>query len=493
LRLLPQITLLPARLIRLLIHPFSLLALHAVVVLLCLHYSGQLKPTKVPDTISYMGASRATSASQALSHYRTYGYPLFLQTVRSSGRSLADVPLFHALAFLSATLFFWLALSVYLRSPWMAFAATLPMPYTGVWTLARRIQPDFLAAATTVLAFSFLLLLAVKPKKVALWVGLALAVFMTYQLRPAALFLIVLVPLLGGLLRSCVDRPSAKVLLRWTVGLAATTLLPYLMFAGLRWQMLGHFGLVPFGSTNLAGLTASFLDRALIAELPREHRKVAETMLKRREKRGWEPLKLDSDSEPFFRQYSDNIWKVALPAARIHVKRQRKEAAEKGGAPADPRGFRVVVNETLGGLSRELVRLRPMLYLKWVRDALRYGLDQLFDDLVVLWLLILIASALPIGWLREGFRSGEGRETEAIRGNAEPELSRLLGFMALGVIYFVTYLLLVCLVSLPYQRYLVSMTLFLPSVLSAELFAVWQRILRPQPTRTAAVGSPSSR
>jgi hypothetical protein len=472
----------------------SLLTLHGVVVLLCLYYSGQLKPTKVPDTISYMGASRATSASQALSHYRTYGYPLFLKTVRSSGRSLADVPLLHALTFLSATLFFWLALSAYLGSRWIAFAAALPMPYTGVWTLVRRIQPDFLAAATTVLAFSFLLWLVVKPKKVALWVGLALSVFMTYQLRPAALFLIMLVPLLGGLLRSCFDRPRARVLVRWTVGLAAATLAPYLMFAGLRWQMLGHFGLVPFGSTNLAGLTASFVDRALIAELPREHREVAETMLKRREKRGWKPFKLDSDSEPFFRQYSDNIWKVALPAARIHVKKQRKAAAEEGSAPADPRGFRVVVNETLGGLSRELVRLRPMLYLKWVRDAFRYGLDHLFDDLVILLLLILIACSLPLGWLREGLGSGEGRLTEAPRRKAEPELTRLLGFMALGVIYFVTYLSLVCLVSLPYQRYLVSMTLFLPSVLSAELFALWQRILQPQsPHGTAASGSSNAR
>jgi hypothetical protein len=440
-----------------------------------------------------MGASRATSPSQALSHYRTYGYPLFLKIARSGGKGLADVPLFHALAFMSATLFFWLALSTYLRSRWMAFAAVLPMPYTGVWTLVRRIQPDFLAASTTILAFSFLLLLAAKPKKVALWVGLALAVFMTYQLRPAALFLIALVPLLGGFLRSCVDRPSARVLLRWTVGLAATTLLPYLMFAGLRWQMLGHFGLVPFGATNLAGLTANFLDPELISELPGEYRDVATTMLKRREKRGWEPYRLDGDSEPFFRQYSDNIWKVALPAARIHVKRQRKEAAEPGGTPADPRGFRVVVNETLGAVSRELVRLRPQLYFKWVRDAASYGLDQLSDDRLLRWLLILIACSLLIGWLREGLPIRGDLDAGTIHSDLEAErLIRLLGFIAFGVIYFASYLTLVCLVSLPYQRYLVSMTLFLPGILCVVLFAVWQRILWPHSTRTPAPAISSS-
>lgn len=57
------------------------------------------------------------------------------------------------------------------------------------------------------------------------------------------------------------------------------------------------------------------------------------------------------------------------------------------------------------------------------------------------------------------------------------DLSTLIGLLALGVGYFAAYLLLVSLVSFPFTRYFVSLTLFLPSALCAQLFVMWRRIL----------------
>lgn len=72
-------------------------------------------------------------------------------------------------------------------------------------------------------------------------------------------------------------------------------------------------------------------------------------------------------------------------------------------------------------------------------------------------------------------------QPDLLAAAAGPEITAtLIGLLLLGVGYLATYLLLVSLVSFPFSRYFVSMTLFLPSALCAQLFVIWQRIL---PTR----------
>jgi hypothetical protein len=56
-------------------------------------------------------------------------------------------------------------------------------------------------------------------------------------------------------------------------------------------------------------------------------------------------------------------------------------------------------------------------------------------------------------------------------------LATLIGLLTLGAGYFAAYLLLVSLVSFPFTRYFVSLTLLLPSALCAQILEPWQRIL----------------
>ena len=50
----------------------------------------------------------------------------------------------------------------------------------------------------------------------------------------------------------------------------------------------------------------------------------------------------------------------------------------------------------------------------------------------------------------------------------------------LAVSYFAAYLLVVSCTYFPFDRYFVSLTLFIPSALAAGLFETWRGILKPR-------------
>ncbi len=448
--------------------PPVLLALQLAGFLAVVGAAGGLRMVWTPDSLSYVRASRAEELAAALAHYRTVGYPLFLETAGRLGAAQRPVPWIQALVFVAAVLAFWHGLRVYAGSGWFAFAAAAALPFAGVMALVAMIQPDFLAACATLLAFAALLLLAAGRSQPLAWVGLALAVFAAYQLRPAAAFLVGFVPLIGAALRHWRGGGGRRAGV-FTLGLAAAMLVPYLSFCALRWATVGHFGLVSFGGTNLVALAANFLDEELLGELPEGHRRLAGRLLHQRQKRGWEPMTPGADTMPYLVQYNSNLWRIAVPAAGHEIAARSREAVAAGEEP-DPRNLRIVRDELLGGVAVEILARRPRLYLQWVRDAHLYGLAQLGDDAALKALAVLVLGSLPVLVVaRRRHRRGPSGRSAAGRP--------LLALGALGTGYFVTYLALVSLVSYPFARYFVSTTLLLPSVLAAALFEIWRRIL----------------
>jgi hypothetical protein len=452
--------------------PLFWLTLQLVVTFAVLAWSGGLEYTRVPDTPSYLNVADAESWTEVLSHNRTLGYPLFLRAVMTFDRWLNPVPKLQILIYFGSLLLFWFAVQRFSGSGWLAWAAVVPLPWAGVMTLATFVQPDFLAAAAAVVAVSCLLVLAVGPAKVGWWIGLGVATFSAYQLRPAAVFLVAFLPMLGFVLKWLRSDRNWKQLGQWTAIAGLVTFLPFLTFCSLRWLTVGHFGVVSFGGPNQAGMAASFIDSQVVSELPREHQRLARNMWKLRRKRGWEAMTRRSAIVDYFVQYSDNIWRVAIPAAQKEYKRI---SALPEGHSDRPDGMerpaRVVQNEMLSRASKSIVRLRPALYFKWVTGAVAYGLKQLLNYVWVVAPALLILFSTPIFLLA----------TRASNASSPPlesnVLSTLIGLPALGVGYFAAYLLLVSLVSFPFTRYFVSLTLFLPSALCAQLFVLWRRIL----------------
>ena len=459
---------------RLVRNPIFWLVLQLVVTLGVLAWTGGLEYQRHPDTQSYLNLSKAETLSEALSHRRTLGYPLFLKAVTSLGSWLEPVPTVQVGIYFASLLLFWWSLKQLSGSGWLAWAAVLPLPWAGVMSLAAVVLPDFLASAAAVVARSvlFLLLSETSGRRSIWWAGLGVSVFCAYQLRPAAVFLIAFIPLLGLGVEWFRGERGGKTLLRWTAGLVLVTLLPFLTFCSWRWLAVGHFGVVSFGGLNQAGMAANFLDGELVRELPREHRRLARNMLRMRRERGWETMTAGSAVDEHFAQYSDNIWRIALQAG---MREYDRVASLPEGHPERIEGMgrprRVVQNEILSRASKAIVRLRPHLYLKWVRGALIYGLDQLSNYLWIVGPVVGLMLSMPIFLLATRPSPGSAVDLDSTI------FSTLIGLLALGVGYFAAYLLLVSLVSFPFTRYFVSLTLFLPSALCVQLYVVWSRIL----------------
>ena len=452
--------------------PLFWLTLQLAVTFGVLACTRGLEYTRVPDTLSYLNVAGDGTWTDALSRNRTVGYPMFLRAVMTFDRWLNPVPELQILLYFGSLYLFWYAVKRFSGSGWLAWAAVLPLPWAGVMTLATFVQPDFLAAAAAIVAVSCLLVLASASARGGWWIGLGVATFCAYQLRPAAVFLVVFLPLLGAVLRWLHEDRGWKQLGLWTAAICLVTFLPFLAFSGLRWVTVGHFGVVSFGGPNQAGMAANFIDKKLVRELPQEHKRLARNMLRLRRKRGWETMQMGSSTLDYFVQYSDNIWRVAILVAQQEYKRI---SALPEGHPDRVDGMerpaRVVQNEMLSRTSKAIVRLRPGLYFKWVSSALVYGLKQLLNHVWIVAPVLLILFSTPIFLLAT--RSND-IPTPPLEPNA---LATLVGLLALGVGYFAAYLLVISLVSFPFTRYFVSLTLFLPSALCAQLFVMWQRIV----------------
>ena len=475
--------------------PFLLLALLIGLAAADHWHDGAFQTVKHPDTDSYLKALNATTLEAALAHYRTYGYPLFFRLLGWLGLGWPGLPYLQAAVYYGAVVLFFFAVRSYAGSAWLAFAAALPLIYAEIFVQVGLLQPDFLSAALALIATALLLLLAVRPASPALWTALPLVVFATYQVRPATVFLIGWIPLAGWLLRWLRSGGGPARHLRWATLLAVVTIVPYLGFAGLRLALVGHFGLVSFGGFNLSAVATSFLDDDLVRSLPDEHRTLARRILRRREARGWQPMTLGADSLTWFQQYNDNLWRVSSAAAWTQLRSQRRtvrrleragEAIENPALLQIGRRPRVLVNERLSELARAILHRRPVLYTKWVRDAMLYGLARLPGSVWIRWpTVLLVLSVVPAALIQRARRRRSDDQAAGAARRGLEESYAAIGLAILGISYAAIYMFLTSLVSFPFERYYLSIVLLLPTALCALLFEVWRRQVAGWTTRAS--------
>jgi len=420
---------------------------------------------RVPDTMSYLRLSRMSTVEGALTHYRTYGYPLLIKIF-----GWRELPGRELWIFFVAVLAFYGGVAAYARSQWLALAAASPLLYGQALGMLGRLQPDFVAGSWVLFAVASLLGLVARPRNVLLWCGLAASVFAAYQFRPATLILVAWLPVIGFAVRAWRERRLDRRLLAWAVGLALATVLPYLAFCSWRYARVGDFGLVSFGGYNMCGMAATLLEPSLIRELEGEERLMGNIMYKMRQKRDWQPYRSGEGSEQWFAQYSDNIWRICAAVA----KRQVQEAWAHAPDEPDRRYLRLEINDKLSAFSKSVIRLRVGHYLSWVRDANLYGWRQLRGSPWVVWpaLLLAIFGLVLAGGRRFGLLARGGRG-DALR------LVSALG--VLGLSFFLAYVALISLLSFPFSRYYYGTVLLLPSALCFSLAVIWQEIGRSLP------------
>lgn len=480
---------------RVLRHPMLWLLVQAAVVFSCQQANGALKVTQVPDTPSYLDTARAGSLRAALHSHRTLGYPLFLRSLglradgaiegshaRHAYRILKRATKVQALAFLAAVALFWWSARVFTGSPWLALAIASPLLYMRIWELVGRIQPDFLAAALALTSFALLLLWSRQPSRPWLWAGLIVSVFLTYQVRPAYIFMTLLVPAFGAGLVCYPKRQRASRCIVLTLGLLVASVLPYLLFCSMRWVQVREFNLTSLGGTNLLGVAASFLDRDVVKGLDR-NKPLARDILRERRRRKLEPMPIGGDTGAWYAQHVPNVFEIGLPAAYAQVRAAR---AARGLQDGDLPSLQTEVNHAVAELSLDVIRLRPFHYLQWIRDGMRYRLVQATRERWIRWPGVFLALSLPLALVLG--RSGRVRDP----ATAHRHLALFhLAILAAG--YFIAHLLIVVLVIVPYDRFFLAMVLLVPPVLCGCLFELWRGLLTGVRQPVEAPRSPVAR
>jgi len=437
--------------------PLFYLVLQAVGLAAALVILGWFQPVRVGDTSDYEQFP-FTSLTEALTYPRTFGYPLFLQLAGGLAPSHQAVAPLDFVCHVLAVFLFWLGLKRVIPSDWTSMAVADSLLYSNIFLrYGNNLAADSLASSLAVATVGWLMLtlFAERPRSYH-WCGLALLVFAAYQVRPAYLFLIPLIPLLGLTLVWLVA-PTGSRSGRWrslTVKLILVVLLPYLAFCTARWSTVGHFSLVSFGGNNFAAITCMYLTEDDVAGLPPDLRPVAEAVVKnRRELAQTNPDYTAEATRSYMAietPFDLNIGQVCVPAAR-----------ETCGDDWPQ------VNRILWRLASAVVAEKPDYYASWLIKAFIRGVYMIVSEVIMnpVYFLVLVALGCT-HVVSVVLRKRSGRTTV----DGDPALFIEINALALIAVSFaLAGVLLVIVTSPALGRFMDATAVFLPCVLTRAL------------------------
>lgn len=348
---------------------------HALILFASLRLLGFLNLAGASDSITYILNG---DLNYALSNIRTIGYPVFLYLVSKVSPDFERLPDFQFICYSISIFIFLVGLRSFGVSKIKSLIITLPIFYLNFAEIYIPLQlTESLAVSFAILTLGILLILVSKPRQPILWLLLGLGIFCTYQVRPAFLFLIPLIPVLGLSLlllkRTSGARPKPS---RFLIYLIATALVPLLAFSTLRLALVGHFGLVSFGGFNLIGITSQMLNEEMVEQLPEQDRALAQSIIEEREEhrailKSRDPsfsdhalvinnvpvectTPLPMDYKNWIVCYNYNIHLLSLPLA-----------VDRRGYDGDV----IAINRDLESLSRHIIAANPQLYFTWLSNA----------------------------------------------------------------------------------------------------------------------------
>ncbi len=438
-------------------HPPALVfGLQALVLGLALYATGRMRPEIVPDTASYTDFVWSP-CSAALSQMRTAGYPCFLAVCRRLGADWSAVPAAQYLVHVLAVGLFWQALRKWFAAEWPALVCASTLFYANVvWRYVHVVAADCLAASLAVLCVAALLALVREPKRRSLWLAVTGITLATYQVRPAYLFLVPLVPLLGWMLAAlehlCHRSQGSGSGLAWRLGLAS--LVPLLLFSAGRWFVVGEFGLVSFAGYNFAGVVGQFLSPETADHLPADLVPLARAALERRRELAAREPSFSADVTLSYmaieKRFDASTWQVFAPAAREVY----------AGEP-------VQMNTGLTRLSLATIRLRPRYYAVWLGKAFFRAVYMIGSELVinpVYFGLLAVLTALQwryaVQWTRRDFRPLAIDRDHVLRFHT---------LFAIALAFSGFKVLLVIATTPPLGRFMDAAGVFWPTVIGAML------------------------
>ncbi len=400
-------------------------------------------------------------------------------------------------------LIFHAGLTRLLPSGWLALGAASCLLYSNLVLIhVHYLMSDVLASALAIAALGFLCWVVAAPGRWWPWVGVTACVLGAWQVRPAYLFLVPLVPLLGVLLAG-VARPrpewSARSL-HLGAGLALAAVLPLLAYCALRAAVVGNFAVASATGINLLGVVGPHLTPEVLPELPEGVRPKVEKALAAAKNlpplppphhEAWDRSVLQTmvlerwDTSEWYQgllQYLSGVQQEVVYEHNLHNRivfvlfvplvteeMTPEEHATKGELALDRR---------LGEIAWAVLKARPAEYLAWVGRGLRQAGILLLTNNLLLGVLALALAALTVAergravWVR--LRTGQ--DVPITPGNYAVERNVLL---LLAVAFAVTKSLQLVLVVPPVARYVDAAGVFLPLPVMLAIVEAGAR-LRPR-------------
>lgn len=423
--------------------PIAVLVFVSACLLIAMAFTGRLAPVFSPDSEGYVNFDWSAPLSQT----RTIGYPAFLAVMSVFGEDQVAVPCGHWLALaVSCIVFYWGLNRIGYRCSTAMWCAMATLLGRGVWDLGNQVIADSLAISLAIATTGCFLAAIASSIKSWPFVACVLLTFLTYQVRPAFLFLLPLWPL-GALLPQMWTAPfpgwSSRI--KTAATFAAGTALPFVAFCTLRAGLVEHWGLVSFGGANIVGVAGQFLDEKIVPELSDDVRPLANGILQKREHVA--DYQTPSNFAAMEAMFNPTVWEMAVPVA---------EELNTGDA--------VAMNESLTSLSHQLLKLRPQSYVRWLLWNLNHARQQIiqltaFDKgTLVAGLLFLFAHLCSLRKLGE-------RSTAPVTDLQQIEHRERHVLLWLALLFAAGKTALVILVEPANDRYITPAMVLLPAVI----------------------------
>jgi hypothetical protein len=444
-------------LVQMLHRPRLWLGAQLVLIVTAAGLFGLWTPRSFPDTGSYIETAHMPFG-EALCSYRTLGYPMFLRLSAAVAPQHRAVPLLQLSLLCIAVYFVDSAVRRFGASPWRAFAFSSGFMYGTLqqpWTIAA-ILTDFPGVIVAGTAAACVFWVAGERKSWLGWCLLTFTLAASYHIRPAYLFMVVLVPCLGALLWFYSAVPGRRQAWKWFLAaLVGVAILPLLAYCSLRLLLVNDFGLVSFGGDTSSALAAELLDWPMINnELPTQCRPLAAAVLQERQRQGVVPAFRGGtvSLSQYENNFSPNVYRITYP-----------EAIKLYGTDQP------TLNRELRRYSRAVIGLRKGKYLLWAAYMLPRTAAKVLYRAWFLWIFAPVAT-LMVGlrlWItRHRLPSSLAGEGAGVRDSCGHDDAFLLCTCLLAALFYCGLVAVLILAgSYADSRLVVPGALFLPSVL----------------------------
>ncbi|WP_417730127.1 hypothetical protein [Rosistilla oblonga] len=429
-------------------------------LVVALQVTGRLHPQQVPDSPSYLEFPFDSFAA-ALKSIRTPVYPAILELFELTG-AMSLLPHFQMLVHLIACAMLALGFSKIGIPRWQTFLmAAASLLSITLWFNVNLISTDSLAVSMSLITCS-LLLMYCNTRSPWLLLAISLMSIVTILCRPAYLFLVGFLPAAAALIWRDEGLSWTQTLRRCCV-LFFASLAPVVIYSLIRLVVVGQFGVVAFGSQNLAGVTVQFMDQEIVQQLPADQQAFAQHVLDSRIDWYAEHPALSEGMgyQTMEDRWNAMIYEVVVPTARRDfgddVLRQHAE---------------------ISSLNREIILRKPIAYAIWIAKAVRQtvriglahiGLHPPFFVCLLVGIVALIL--LPL------CRRDADRCVSAILVPEEVTRANVLT-LAFALLYCVLGMIPVVLTSAPLGRFVDAVTVLIPGAIAVLLSHHLASVLR---------------